>query len=263
MSEARLRKNDHFHSSIFDSPSPAPSFIPSNKTLLSNKYRDSSIFKESNPQIRWCSSPTKEKPHTHSISQSPVKSSYAQNPRTSNSYKSTAFEATENKAYKPNPFKPKDNIVFGTDTIEYPANTPVKIFEPVYSDIDPYQKKQMELYGITNPKESPPQVRCKSTDPRTRKNEELNSQVFESSSYEKAAVEEKIKEKVSFTPQTRKAEMLSSSVFGESTIVVPESLPKKQEIEKRHQLSSNIFGERKDYVPRSKIIENKPNHETL
>lgn len=242
MSEARNRKNDQFHSAIFDSPGP-PS-VPQSSFFSRNKHEEKpSPFKDPNR-------------NSFSSSSSPIKPSNTA-PRYSNSFQSSVFEPPSQKEGKVNPFKPKDSIVFGTEQIEYSVKTPIKPFEPIYETTSSYEKKQIELYGVTNPKPCSPQIRSKSTDPKTRKSQDLNSEIFQTGNYEKIAQSAKKVAKRPFSPQLRKTEMHSSSIFGDTEILIANNTSKKKELKKKDQLASNIFGTSKEYPRNVKVVEEK------
>ena len=264
MSEARARKNDHFQSSIFSIQEPVT--VISKNTFAHQKYNEnSSIFNDSYQKQE--SKPLKKystfKPEnllSPGLNKNP--SNDYPRPRTSNSQRSSIFNPSEPIEYKPNIYKPKDSIILGTDADDYsPKKQPVKVFEPNYEYTPANEKKQLELYGVVNPKPSSPEKRSISVDPKARKSQEMNSQIFGIEKDQKISENQRDGEskkeeinkksvKRAYTPDIRKIEMSRSSIFGDEPSISQEkpSNEKKEDIVRRkNHLYSDIFGDPKVY----------------
>jgi hypothetical protein len=165
------------------------------------------------------------------------------------SYKiSSIFQPDPVVEYKKNPYKPKDNIILGTDTIVYPNSSPIKVFEPAYQAVSAYDRKQLDLYGVINSKPALSQTKSFSPDPKQRKKQELASEVFNNKKVVEQPYEREKTIRRPFTPETRKSEMMSSSVFGDpKSFPGPKSAPKKEDFRRKNQMFSDIFGEPVEY----------------
>ena len=259
MSEARAIKASQFRSSIFENTIQDSPIIQKSTFAYSKYNQKSEVFPDESQQFK-DTSQKQEKP-----SSAMVKKTFNTRPRSSNSLKSSIFE-NENQNYrKPSPYKPKDSIVLGTDTYEFSKTKPIKPFEPAYPSVSSYERKQLEVFGIVNPKEfSESLTITHSPDPKTRKAEEMNSKVFENQkSYESPENFQQKTKNRPFTPESRKAEMRNSSIFGDKPLVLSESVTREKEDPRRkNQMFSDLFGRSVDYT-NSTMKKEKEQKETL